>query len=503
MTDRYLKKLTELKYKPMKNNQLQLIERSIKWFSVFVLIFILSSCREAADELPARSSGLQIAEYVAINPDAKFEFTEFDKIIRETQIRGLLNSSGPFTLLLPTNEAIFEFYQSKGIGSYADMDTAALRALVMNHIIPGEIETTNIPVGTFPNPNAIGDFIVTEYVGSEIILNKYARIIDRDVYNLNGITHVIDKVLEPLSKSVFQVLSDNPEYSIFTNALVKAGLSDTLNILTIPYGQKQRRTRYTILAVHDSIFQNQGINNVDDLVERYSNGDNNLTNLNNGFYRYVEYHCLENTYFLSNFDARGNNYSVLSADNYVNIRVTNDYQINYSSETDTFASFYEEYANIPAKNGVIHPINNLLPVTEPKPVEITFEVTDYYDIKEEEFYLKHYKRFFDGENQFKYVKWKADFLLYYFKVPGVNSTQGDCWQLNGFFWIEVTTPKIMKGKYTVSIGGLQADHSPDMVAYIDDVRCETILTFRNSQWQFIDFLLLKLSLQKQLSIRFF
>lgn len=470
----------------MKKDIIQRIQNGTVIAGLTVVIMVMAGCKEAPNILPPRSTDLQIAEYVTVNPDEKFEFTIFDEIIRETQIRGLLNSRGPLTLLLPTNEALQEYYQEKGVSSYMEIDTADLRQLVMNHIIPTRVETNNIVVGSFPSPNAIGDYIVTEFSGTDIILNKSAMIVDRDIENLNGMTHVIDKVLDPQNFTVYEVLANDPEYSIFSAALEKAGLDDTLSTVSIPFGTKDVRTRFTILAVHDSIFQNRGINSVDDLIAEYADGDNNLTDIDNGFFRYVEYHCLANTYFLSDFSGEAN-YGVLSADNYVGIVVGNFYEINYNSETDTFTTFFEEYANIPAKNGVIHPINDLLPVTEPTPTTITHEVTDYFDIKEEEFYLDHYARFFDGENRFKFVKWKADYLLYYYKVPGVNSTQGDCWSMNGFFWIEITTPKIMKGEYTVSIGGLQADHSPDLVAYIDGVRQETILTFRDPQWQFIDF----------------
>jgi hypothetical protein len=45
----------------------------------------------------------------------------------------------------------------------------------MNHIIGGIIETGDIGLGAIREVNAIGDYIVSEFEGSDIILNKTAK----------------------------------------------------------------------------------------------------------------------------------------------------------------------------------------------------------------------------------------------------------------------------------------------------------------------------------------
>ena len=110
--------------------------------------------------------------------------------------------------------------------------------------------------------------------------------------------------MEPVSKSVYEVLADNPDYSIFTKSLEMTNLKDTLQIITFPFGNRTARTRYTILAVADTTFQRFGINNVQDLIARYSTSPDSITYKSDGFYRYIEYHLMAETYYLSDLTSK-------------------------------------------------------------------------------------------------------------------------------------------------------------------------------------------------------
>ena len=59
---------------------------------------------------------------------------------------------------------------------------------------------------------------------------------------------------------IFTAVSSDPSYSIFAEGLSLTGLKDTLQIITFPYGNKVARTRFTLLAVADTIYQRYGIN---------------------------------------------------------------------------------------------------------------------------------------------------------------------------------------------------------------------------------------------------
>ena len=297
----------------------------------------------------------------------------------------------------------------------------------------------------------MGDFIVTEFLGSDIILNKRSKIIKRDIQASNGVIHHIDKVLDPITKSVYEVLEGNPSYSIFTEGIKRTNLKDTLQVINFMYGSKPARTRFTILAIADTTFNRFGINSINDLIAKYTNAPDSITYMDNGFYRYMEYHCLANTYYLSDLNLATSLYPILSYDNNVSITVDTDYKINMDPLSKVYTAFVIDQCNNPGKNGTIHTVAGLLPVIQPTPTALVWETTDHFDLKQGDYYDKYYARWFDGQNTFANIKWEGDYLLYYFKDHDTGKVlNDDCLSMNGWWWCQVTTPKIMKGKYRIT-----------------------------------------------------
>src|SRR5674476_511157 len=181
------------------------------------------------------------------------------------------------------------------------MTKAQKQTLVFNHLIANEIQTGDVGLGALRDTNSIGDFLVTEFQGSDIIINKQSKIVKRDIPVANGYIDYIDKVIDPVTVSGYDKLASDPSFSIFTEGLKRSGLKDTLQIVNFLYGKKNARTRFTILAVPDTIFKRNGINTIDDLISRYTSSPDSITFLKNGFYRYMEYHCMGGTFYLSDF----------------------------------------------------------------------------------------------------------------------------------------------------------------------------------------------------------
>ncbi|MBE0654601.1 MAG: fasciclin domain-containing protein, partial [Bacteroidales bacterium] len=386
------------------------------------------------------------SEYIEENE----QFSEFGKILETTGLNSLLSVRGPFTLFLPSDAEMEAYYREKGVSSYLDFtDPEFLNNLALNHLVPSLIETGDFQLGALRDLNAVGDYLVTEFEGSDIIVNKSSKIIKRDIPAANGVIHLIDKVLDPVTISVYDLLASNPSFTMFTEGLNRTGLKDTLKIIQFPYGQKTARTRFTILAVADTTFNRYGINNIDQLIEYFTSATDSLTFISNEFYRYMEYHCLGGTHYLNDLETRV--YPILSYDNNISVRVDTDYKLNFKSATSEYTGFIIEQSNYPAKNGTVHTINDLLPVYEPDPTVIVHETTDYFDIRQGDYFGKYYARWFDGQNTFKYIKWEGDYLLYYFKDHDTGKLlNDDCISMSGWWWVEITTPKIMKGKYNVT-----------------------------------------------------
>ena len=154
--------------------------------------------------------------------------------------------------------------------------------------------------------------------------------------------------------------------------------------------------------------------------------------------------------------------------NNISFTIDTDYKINYDRNTDTYTGFNIPASNTPAKNGALHAVDDIMPVIEPEPARVLFETTDFFDIKQGDYYLKHYGRFFDGENTFEKIKWEGDYLLYYYNEVNVNMNR-DCLSMLGWFTISITFPKVMKGKYDVMMMQPNWNDITNCVAYLDGV----------------------------------
>jgi len=416
---------------------------AIRFTLIVSLAFLSIRCQNDVIEWEPSSDQMVITDYVYSEPEM---FSEFGEALQLTGIENLLRVRGPYTLLLPVNSAMEEYYSRRGVSSCSEIPVEELEDLVYNHILQGEVGTGGIGPGKLIYQNGLNDFVASDLPGSDILLNKTATIIKRDITAANGVVHHLDYVLEPITEGVYDILSSYEGYSIFLQGLEKAGLVDTLNVISFPYGQITARTRYTLLAVPDTLFNRMGIHSVDDLINAYSDSED-LTDMNNGFYKYMEYHCLSGTHYFSDF-APEDIYYLISYENYLSIVVEEDFKVN---KTDTgYTAFYYDLSNIPAKNGAIHTISTLLENTETGLAEIIFQTTDYFDLHQGSYYInQYYQRFYDGENTFEFIKWDAEYLMYYYKIDH-HLMDDDALNLNGHFWIEITTPKIRKGKYTLS-----------------------------------------------------
>jgi len=414
---------------------------------MFLTSLLVNSCQEEPKMWKVKSTEQVASNYIESHP----EFSEFAKLVEVTGLNPVLGIRGPYTIMLPNDSAMFSYYKEKGVNSLMDFDEGFRKKLALNHLILNELNTGDMGLGALRDTNAIGDYLVTEFQGSDIILNRHSKIIDQNIRLANGYAHVIDRVIEPVTKDIYTIVSEDPSFKIFAEGLEITGLKDTLQKITFLYGSRPNRTRFTLLAVPDTIYQKNGINNVADLIQWTGANPDSITSMNNAFYRYMEYHCLTGTYFLNTFESKL--YPILSYDNSILITVDTDYKINYITKTKEYTAFIVPASNTPAKNGTVHAINDLLPVVEQAPQSVTFECTDFLEIKQGDWYGKYYMKWNDGQNDLAKIKFEGDFLGYYYKNHDAPVAIGyDALFMLGFWWIEVTFPKVVKGKYDINYG---------------------------------------------------
>ena len=381
-------------------------------------------------------------------------------------MESVLNVRGPYTVFLPNDEAMFEYYALKGVNSVEELSETFQKDLILNHVLGTALPTGDFGLGALRETNGLRDYVPCEFDGSEIIVAKYSRIIKRDIRTANGFIHVIDKVMDPVVEDVFSVVSSDPSYKIFSDGVNLSGLKDTLQIIDFPYGNKIARTRYTLLAVPDTVFNRYGIYSVDDLIDWCGGNRDSLTFLSDPFYRFIEYHCIGGSFYLS--DLNTGLYPILSKDNNIFVTIDDDYKINMDSKTKEYTGFIIPASNMPAKNGALHAIDDIMPVIQPKPATVIFETTDFFDLKQGDYYGKYYYRWMKDENQLAKINWEGDYLLYYFNLKNDNINR-DVLSMNGWWNISITFPKVMKGKYKVSIFQPGWGDVTNCMVYVDGV----------------------------------
>lgn len=441
------------------------------------LILILVSlaivqCDYGVIEWGLETEELQMIEFIGTD---SLNYSEFLEIADYVNMTGVLSTRGPFTLFLPDNKAWEEYYKLKGKNSYNDFSIEELSQVIRNHVLPAEIYTRDIGLGSLSEKNAIGDYLVSEFDDSEIIINKHSYITNRDIVVANGVIHKIDKVVDPVVKGTFTTIDELEQFSIFTEGLKAAGLSDTLNVVEIPYGLGTARVRYTILAVPDSVFNANQIFSVSDLINKYDDGEGDITQPGNGFYDYMEYHCIEGTFYMS--DIEDEVYYTISRTNFLTMSVDTDFLIN-SSETDSIiTTFIQLYSNIPTKNGVIHGITQLLPAQQAIPQTHTIDLTAFPEFTELEIYSTDgTKNFYDGENGIAKIKWVGDYLQYWRKLQGTGFINEDCIVMSEGYWtLEITLPKIASGKYSVYGYFKKGYNRANVIFYFDDVKVDKVI----------------------------
>jgi uncharacterized surface protein with fasciclin (FAS1) repeats len=451
----------------LKNNRIK-----SQYYLAFIMMLLFSGCEEIVPELHDVDSQEQTIVQFVLDENNAERFSLFGEVIGRANLNNLLSVRGPYTLFLPDNAAMQKYITEEGIGSVQQMSPELAKELVYNHLTDVRISGGEIGLGALIKVNALGDYLSSEFSGPDILINKESKIIKRDIPTANGIIHVLDKVVKPVQDDVATILATKEGYTLFNEALKRTGIIDTLQIIEYQYGKFTARTRYTILSVSDEIYQAEGINTIDELINRFTDDPANISDRDNGFFKYIEYHCIRGSWFLNHF--RQGEYPNITNENFITITLDNDYEIN--KVNNEYTSFNIAGSNIPAKNGVIHSINGIMPAPAPRPWKVVFDITDYVDFRESDFYKRRetlrpgeniFQKFYDGQNTFEFIKWTGDYLQYYYRVNDWkvgDYVNGDCLTMRGFWSIEVTVPRIMKGKYTINAF---TRSGPDCLIYID------------------------------------
>ena len=141
---------TRLNIRNMKKNIISnILKKHIRVYSVLFLLMILTlhSCGNEPLNINTFTQEM-LGQYLQNRP---VEFSEFVRLLDTTEVMGLMNTYGKYTMFAPNNEAMHAFYVSKGRTSLKGFPMDTLKKIVYDHIIKGyKVKTENFINGLLP-----------------------------------------------------------------------------------------------------------------------------------------------------------------------------------------------------------------------------------------------------------------------------------------------------------------------------------------------------------------
>ncbi|HOZ13384.1 MAG TPA: fasciclin domain-containing protein [Tenuifilaceae bacterium] len=102
-----------------------------------------------------------------------------------------LKGDGPFTVFAPTNDAFNALFEALDVTGIADLTKEALTPILLDHVVSGNVRSTDLTTGTV---NTLNNSISID-VSSGVKINGDINVVLADVQGTNGVVHVIDKVI--------------------------------------------------------------------------------------------------------------------------------------------------------------------------------------------------------------------------------------------------------------------------------------------------------------------
>lgn len=303
----------------------------------------LSSCKEDIDDSDLYTfTGEMMIDHLVNHPDTFSNYVTLLKRVHPSKksvstMYELLSARGNYTCFAPSNEAIASHVDSLykiGIETTTDLEQISdslAEAIVFNSIIENG-NNTAYESTVFKDPMPLNNMMdrpirVTygnaEDGTTEIYINTYSKVIAKDIEVENGYIHVINNVISPSNATVADLLSDTDNTKFFGELVTLTGWDakmteyqdysydekDEAGTIYMGVGNawegaypEHRYTKFTVFVETDSVFEANGITDLESLKqylrqnayydENTSYGDD-YESEDNAVNQFVAYHILK------------------------------------------------------------------------------------------------------------------------------------------------------------------------------------------------------------------
>ncbi|BDD10575.1 hypothetical protein FUAX_30070 [Fulvitalea axinellae] len=443
-----------------------------------LLVLAFGACDEVDKDAVFTDDNLQTAiQFMENDPEGRFE--EWLKVIEASDYYGMVNARGSYTFLICENEGVQSFLGNRSLES---MEKAEVNLLVKSNIVMTDYFSYTLNQGPMGDTTMNGNYLTVMFGAggfSNMLVNQKSKIVNRDIECSNGVVHILDKPVEPIGQGVHGTLVDIGEFGIFAEAVEKAGLVDTLDLMTTPEGKK---VRYTVYAETDQAFAKKGVKDFAGLVEFLGAGTD-YTSRTNELHRFVRHHIISGKKYSNRL---ASDIILTAGGTMVRLDKSQELsQVFVNPEYDIFEEVIPEESNrldlgrldYQSKNAVIHALEDVLTIKELAPATVyddmgaVPELDEYrWDAKYKEyrFWVKDVERWRgEGYDKFAY--------RYYTHIGGLHESDNFICYSSSSGWFEFETKPILKGKYEVSLRVGDTRSEGSYKVYMDDVLCKNVM----------------------------
>ena len=314
----------------------------LKILSISLLYISMHSCYKDENE-PKMVIQKTIFEHVA----SSMNYSYLLYALQKTDLDDILNGDGNFTLYAPNNRAFIGFLMRRGYSALDEIPTEALKKLLLNHVMAGQIRYRDFKSGYYTTAagSDVNDRPLSIYINQvnmRVTLNGSSRIVQGNINASNGVIHAVNAVI-PIPSLVTFVLADPNLYNL-SLALTRDDLTqDFPTILNTENGRAP--APFTVFAPNNMAFVDL-LNELD--IDRLNLIDEPTLNLT------LNHHVLGETNALSSDLSDNLTLSTLGGDITANVS-------DGVTLTDGNARVSKIIASdIQANNGVLHIIDKVI-----------------------------------------------------------------------------------------------------------------------------------------------
>lgn len=241
------------------------MKKLLKYALVTTIAVLFMACSDDDNGTTTTETDVTIAGFVADNPD----YSSLLAALERAGLVATLDGTTDFTVFAPNNTAFEAFLNANGFASLDDVPVDVLTNLLLNHVVNGTVESTQLSTGYISSLAAFGttDVNLSLYINtaSGVSINGVSSVTTPDIEASNGVIHAVDAVIG--IPTIVTQATANDDFSILVDALVAA--SDS-NIDYVALLSGNTSAQFTVFAPNNSAFENLlqflGVTSLDDIA---------------------------------------------------------------------------------------------------------------------------------------------------------------------------------------------------------------------------------------------